>query len=151
MEHELILPAEVEPDDLVDKMAKAVWDVLAADPSTLGLYQGYYVAVCDALQACLNRSVRSCQRLGRARSLLVSAPDVPDDAGLEIAFSLAVVARIREVLDDVRAVHLVTRAIPDAIREVLEPYVWTPPPGVRAGAVSFDRTVGPGSPGSGSA
>lgn len=127
MEHEVILPAEVTVSDLIDQMARAVWGVLAADPGTLGLYQGYYVTVCAALESCLQRAIKSEQALGRARSLILEPVGAPPDAGLETVFALAVVGRIREVLDDVRAVHLVTQAIPEAIRQVLEPYVWTVP------------------------
>ncbi|MEK7766587.1 MAG: hypothetical protein AAB368_10135, partial [bacterium] len=56
MEYELIIPAHMSVEAVVDQVARAAWSVLASNRLTWGLYQGYFVTVYDAVHQHLERS-----------------------------------------------------------------------------------------------
>jgi hypothetical protein len=127
MRVELILPSELSLRDLADRLAGAVMDLLSSDRREAGAYEGAQASVSDAILDYLTQFRISEQSLGAIRSVMLAGGDAGTDDRLEVGLTRAIAGRLGVLFDDLRAVRLVTRELPDALWRVLQFYEWVEP------------------------
>lgn len=130
MLYELILPAQLSVEGVVERLSRAVWEVLAGERSTLRIYQGHFVAIYGAIHEHLNQTLAGEEVLGGVHTLKF-IPDEERDGvptGLEGDLARAVAVRLSEATPDSGLLDVRETPIPGALREALEPYLWVEGP-----------------------
>lgn len=139
MEYQLVIPAEMTVEFLVDELAHAVWNHLADDPASDELLPVHFGAIHDSIQDHLMERLESDQHLGWVRSLRFTSGTGDTDASLEDELTRVVAQALGAVLSDDQSIRILLPGLPAAIRNAFTPYLDRGAPVASSSATAPDQ------------
>jgi len=124
MDHELIMPVELTEEDLADQIARAVWVALAGLRRAKTVTQDRFEEVRSGIRDHLRRAACGRRSLGTVAIFRFERDPQTMAGEFERNLTRTIAARAPELFPGGAQDTLLVRELPNAIRGVLERYLW---------------------------